>query len=202
MIPDEPKEQMWADLCALWVPDDYEQPTPERRLYYQRKFDVAYTLQPKRILEIGVRAGYSAFAMLSACPEAEYVGWDTGGDYYGGVAGYFVREAPRILARFPHVHFELRDSQKVDRLDTTFDLAHIDGDHSYEGALHDLHLCGPACRALLVDDYEFIRSVQAATDHWLVLHTGRVRCRIVEDGGFRGNMLIDCSRLQAEGQLA
>ena len=43
---------------------------------YLFKHRLAQLLQPKSILELGVRYGYSAAAFLSACPMASYLGLD------------------------------------------------------------------------------------------------------------------------------
>ncbi len=52
----------------------------EWRSYYRMKWAIAKVIQPKSILEIGVRYGYSAISFLSACPDAQYVGIDNDTD--------------------------------------------------------------------------------------------------------------------------
>src|SRR5271163_2412703 len=52
--------------------------------YYRTKWAIAAVLQPKRILEIGVRFGYSAMAFLDACPSASYLGIDINAEANGG----------------------------------------------------------------------------------------------------------------------
>ena len=54
------------------------------RNYYKIKYDIAKEADPKRIVEIGVRAGYSAFFFLQACPNAKYFGFDANNGTHGG----------------------------------------------------------------------------------------------------------------------
>ena len=60
--PDDPLKHLFDDWIA----------------YYRLKWAVARVLQPQRILEIGVRFGYSAAAFLNACPNATYLRQGTG----------------------------------------------------------------------------------------------------------------------------
>lgn len=69
--PDDPLSY----LFQKWVP------------YYRLKYAIARVLRPARILEIGVRYGYSALPFLNACPNTEYVGIDLDVNEFGGSAG-------------------------------------------------------------------------------------------------------------------
>ena len=40
--------------------------------YYKIKYELCKKQNPKIIVEIGVRAGYSAWTFLQACPKAKY----------------------------------------------------------------------------------------------------------------------------------
>lgn len=189
--------EAWDALVKAWHPEDWYQlatlsPSEVEGLRHQyaQMFSVAQKLQPKTILEIGVRAGYSAFTMLSAVPGAMYYGWDADRGDYGGSTGY-LDFAEQVLKPFPRVCLEQIDSQ-AERTIPPVDLAHIDGDHSYEGCYHDLELCATGARHILVDDYEYIRPVQAATDHWLVKNAakGIKGFAPIHHGGFRSAMLI------------
>ena len=66
--PDDPLKHLFDDWVA----------------YYRLKWAIARVLQPKRILEIGVRFGYSAAAFLDACPNATYFGIDVDSEDFGG----------------------------------------------------------------------------------------------------------------------
>jgi hypothetical protein len=48
-------------------------------------------------------------------------------------------------------------------MDGKFDLVHIDGDHTYQGALNDMKLFWFACRnTMVVDDYKEVKNSVAA----------------------------------------
>ena len=66
------------ELLERWWVGDPFRPTEEALQYYEVKHAIAKRLQPKSICEIGVRAGYSAYAFLSAAPAAEFLGIDWG----------------------------------------------------------------------------------------------------------------------------
>lgn len=184
-------------LRAIWWPDDPFPWTPDYGRQHWLTFKVVAHLQPLDIFEIGVRAGYSAWAMLTAAPQAQFLGWDLDQGGYGGMRGIATRARRFLAEHFPdRTQVEVCDSQRQLTLPQRFDLAHIDGDHSYEGTFHDLALCAPFCRYLLVDDYDHIAKVRDATNAWLIdnLPTG-LRYHRLSDGGFRGAMLIDLSRV-------
>jgi hypothetical protein len=191
------EDEMWDALKAKWWPDDPFPWTEEYGHQHKLTFRTVQVLQPKSIFEIGVRAGYSAFAMLSAAPDAQYLGWDADVGGYGGEIGYLDRARAFLDAEFPgRVTLQRCDSQAVLTLPARFDLAHIDGDHTHEGTLHDINLCAPFCRYLIVDDYDLIPKVKIAVNEWLIDHvkTG-LRFTRMSDGGFRGAMLIHTEAL-------
>lgn len=127
--------------------------------------------KPRRIVEIGVRRGYSAFAMLCAAPEAEYFGFDADVCTWGGVPGA-MWDARRMLRReFPRARVSVR------RVDTatpgtrlpSADVYFVDGDHSDEAALRDMELCAAAAERgalLLVDDVTHEPGVARAIDRF------------------------------------
>jgi len=142
----------------------------EYKKYYMVKHNLCMEFQPDHILEIGVRAGYSALAFLSACPDAHYVGLDAENGKHGGANGPWMWWAKEILAHFDHVRLKQCDTQKISELDEgEFDFVHIDGDHSFKGALHDMNLCWPHISSggvMLVDDYDYISPVKKAIDYF------------------------------------
>jgi 2-polyprenyl-3-methyl-5-hydroxy-6-metoxy-1,4-benzoquinol methylase len=134
--PDDPFRYLFDE----WVP------------YYRGKWAIARYLQPKRILEIGVRYGYSAFAFLNACPSAQYTGIDLDADLYGGTKGAI--DWARDHTRRHHTEFIIADSQKFDRFPGgDYDLIHIDGQQDQQGFLHDLEVAIGQARYILVDGY-------------------------------------------------
>lgn len=121
--------------------------------YYQFKHDCALTVQAKSIVEFGVWRGYGALAMLSAVPEATYVGYDLPLDskVYMWHADC-LEHARKITAQFK-TQFRLVNTQSIKTLlPERFDLAHVDGEHSYAACRHEICLALEACSHVLVDD--------------------------------------------------
>ena len=144
--------------------------------YYKVKYDICCEQYPKLIVEIGVRAGYSAWAFLQAVPEAKYIGIDANNGKHGGAGGQdgkFMRWAEKILAEFD-VEFIEMDTQKIDDLSDilhSVDLFHIDGDHSTKGVYHDLTIASKVLSdtgMIVVDDIDYIQGVKNGADQWLV----------------------------------
>ena len=94
--------------------------------YYRLKFAIAKTLQPKSILEVGVRFGYSARAFLEASPAANLLGIDLDCNLYGGQKGA-LEWARQITAAYD-AEFVTADTQQMKRLPgSIYDLIHVDG---------------------------------------------------------------------------
>jgi hypothetical protein len=176
----------WHELARRWHPADPHRPTAEFRRHYQVKHDLAARLRPGRIAEIGVRAGYAAFAFLSARPDAGYLGVDADVPAHGGVPGFFAH-ARTVLRGFDATLLHA-DSRRMGALPGRFDLVHVDGDHSYAGCLHDLGLAARAAENVLVDDYDSHPEVRQACRTFLAQHPD-VTAEYIDDG-LRGNLLL------------
>jgi hypothetical protein len=125
--------------------------------YYQYKHDVAAWVAPAAILEVGIWRGYGALCMLSAAPEARYVGYDLplGSTLYHWHDANLAH-ARKLLTDYA-TEFRLEDTDAIAALpDERFDLAHIDGEHSFEAASHDLELAIPHARYILMDDTNLV----------------------------------------------
>lgn len=179
----------WQELVENWMPGDTQsRPDEKREAYYGAKHEVAQRLQPKLIVEIGVRAGYGAFAMLSACPDARYIGIDADNRTHGWTKDALLHAA-KILAKFRDRSIWILDSQEMAWLPKDIDLLHIDGDHSFEGCHSDLSLADRSgVRWVLVDDYLSLREVREAVDKF-ALDTDREGFEVIDDG-HRGHALI------------
>lgn len=134
--------------------------------YYRVKHDLAVRADAMRILEVGVRKGYSAFAFLSARPDAHYLGIDNLSGTFGGTGDSYIW-AERLLRRFPNATLLHADTQQMaDYFSATkLDLVHIDGDHTTAGCLHDMNLFWRWVRPgglMVVDDYDYQPAVRAA----------------------------------------
>lgn len=141
------------------------------RKLYAIKHAIALELNPKSILEIGVRAGYSAFSFLSACPTARYVGLDAENNKHGGQGGPWTPWAIGILKPYDAT-VEIANTQKLDTLEPygRFAFIHVDGDHTTAGCAHDLRMAFGVLLpggAVLVDDYRYLKSVRKAVDEFV-----------------------------------
>ena len=77
-----------------------------------------------------------------------------------------------LHAEFPYHELRLArcDSGMLTNLSRSYDLAHVDGNHSHEGAMHDLGLCWGRAKYILVDDVDAFCTVNSAVNEFLSLH--------------------------------
>jgi len=161
-------------------------------VYICQKFFISRKYKPKRIIEIGVRAGYSAYGFLTAVPNAEYFGFDAENGTHGGERGPYMDWAKDILSIFPNVKYKKIDTQTIDSLgEIKADFIHVDGDHSYQGVLHDLELVFnhhlDEHGVILVDDIDRIPDVALGVKKFLNNHPN-VKYKYLET--FNGDVLI------------
>src|SRR3990167_560055 len=133
--------------------------------YYEWMYAVAKVIQPRSFLEIGVRAGFSFLPVLKGSEALETaLGWDL--ETYGNNA----------LARIQLNHYytgtccwtiEKVNSQTINTLPQKFDLINIDGDHSYDGKMHDLRLTIGHCKYVIVVDFDYLIEVRKAVTTFL-----------------------------------
>jgi predicted O-methyltransferase YrrM len=117
--------------------------------YFQVKYDVCKRFNPKRILEIGIGWGYSAYAFLSACPDAYYLGIDINANHRSQYIAY--------LNKYNFNSIIVNSTDITDLYLPKFDFIHIDGDHSYSVAYRDMEITLRVLEkngAMLVDDYD------------------------------------------------
>lgn len=125
---------------------------------YPRYAEMAEGLKPRSILEIGTLLGFGLVSFLSGHPEVEeIVGVDNES---------YIRDSRRlcdenIASVFPHVR--RRFVRTLEEARGSYDLIHVDGDHTFNGALHDMAFAwGLGPRYMLVDDFDAIPEVQQA----------------------------------------
>ena len=149
--------------------------------YYGDYSGIAKKYPPRRILEIGVRFGYSGFAMCKGALAAgmqnvEYVGMDA--EYFSGptanqsynnyrsnavAAENFRRFIPEVNTEFITINTQ-HEQFPPSVAFSQFDLINVDGDHSYEGCLKDMTNCWPLLRdggIMIVDDTGMVDVKQA-----------------------------------------
>lgn len=155
--------------------------------YYEVYYAIAKHYQPKSILEIGVRYGYSLGVMASACDPLQAIGFDN--DSYD--AGSLRKARLSLTSLFPNTKFDLRllDSKSLTSLPFA-DLIHIDGDHAFEGKMHDLRLSVGRCRTLIVDDYLYLTEVRSAVDRFIHNIEHRILNHFLIDS-IRGTFVIE-----------
>lgn len=183
---------------SIICPDDHTA-TPERiegyKSHYTTKYLICKLLNPKTIIEIGVRAGYSSWAFFQACPDAVIYGFDNNCGKHGGQDGQngqYKRWANKILAPYHFYYFEM-DTQIVNKLPIAedIDLFHIDGDHTREGVYNDLELALKHIligRYILIDDIDYLPEVSEGVSDFIRLHNRDIEYIYIPS--FRGEMLM------------
>lgn len=170
--------------------------------YYADYCGIAAKYGPRRILEIGVRYGYSGIALCDGAlrshfttPRVNYTGIDaecfgpaeTGGEAYRLYRSNAI--AAENFKRFfdpdaVHARFFTLDTQ-LEGLppavtSSSYDLANIDGRHSYEGALRDIAAVWPLLREgglMLVDDMG-MEEVARAVFHFVQQAPESAKCQL------------------------
>jgi len=147
----------------------------EKNVNLQVCYDIVKELAPKTIAEIGVRCGYSAWAMLQAAPDATFYGFDN----YSYKPRQVCQCASEYLLKDYNTEITEKDTQETKNLCLTdIDLFHVDGDHTYAGAYHDLELAFKTLSEngkILVDDTSVNEVAQACVDFIWVHNEYEVR---------------------------
>ena len=135
---------------------------------YDAKWKIARKYKPERILEIGVRCGYGAHALICGSGQVKtYLGIDNDDQAHEG--GPWLWWAEKLLAGLD-VDWRIleQDSHSV-QLEATYDLAHVDGDHTYSGCMSDMTLAWDALvpgGVMIVDDATYLPGPRAACAKW------------------------------------
>ena len=169
-LPEAPWEGNFRLPSRIFAPGDGFKDDYEANAGYADSYslysELCSGLKPASIFEIGVRYGYSAYAMLRCCYP---------GTIYHGVDINSVEQASMMLHReFPQHELRLAraDSSSMTHLSRTYDLAHVDGNHAHEATLHDIGLCFGRARYILIDDVTAFCTTNSAVNEWLAKYTG------------------------------
>lgn len=171
--------------------------------YCECKYQIAKDIMPDAIVEIGVRAGYSAWALLQANPKAIYYGFDANNNTHGGLGGPWSPIAEEMLKSrgYNVIMWHDFDSQVQDSLPIEpegITLYHVDGEHSVKGAYNDINLCFKnACIGsyILIDDYNKWPSlvVKQGVDKWVEEYKDLIETKVFPNTG-NGDFLIKILR--------
>ena len=145
---DELEDMVGDRLRMHWMPGDWFPCSPEVVGHYAAKARVCREYKPARVIEIGTRCGYSLASFHSVAPDAKFLCVDGAIDadspaclqHWQGVVDSLGIEAQLIVTN----SHDLRQLPPAD-------FAHVDGDHSYQGALADLRLVAHV-PVILADD--------------------------------------------------
>jgi len=130
--------------------------------HYRRLFDRVRTLNPQRIIEFGVRAGYSGLTFQMAAPQAEVIGVDCAMD---PESERHLKQAETVLADGAY-QLVRGNSRTVEGLPAA-DLVFVDGEHTYSGCFADLRRAALLSNRILVDDYTTSAHVRRACDDFV-----------------------------------
>lgn len=120
--------------------------------YYKMKYAICKVINPKSILEIGVRYGYSGITFLNACPETVYIGIDNDSSTFGGSKGA-INWAKKITKPYK-AKFIIEDTSNLKEFPGYFyDFVHIDGQQDGNGTFNDLEKAFFKAKYILVDGY-------------------------------------------------
>ena len=189
------KDEFRRRMRSLFMPEDREVWRGDLHIRlietYWIKANIANSIKPKHIVEIGVGGGYSAWALLVGCDGAakSYMGYDA---YNGPQATDLYRWAWQLLGnvRVP-CHKIVRLNSQMQGAFPAGDFFHIDGDHGKRSVYRDMVLAYTALPVgghILLDDYDFIKDVKIASDLFCAEREGRLFVRHYDS--FRGDLLI------------
>jgi 2-polyprenyl-3-methyl-5-hydroxy-6-metoxy-1,4-benzoquinol methylase len=157
--------------------------------HYRLKYAICKAINPRSILEIGVRYGYSAIAFLHACKDATYLGIDNNSDAYGGVVGA-VEWAKKVTEKY-HAEYLIADTQQMTSLPGgPYDFIHIDGQQDGDGTFHDLEIAMKRGSWILVDGYLWTQENMLSSTYFMKKYRCFIDYALVIQG-YAGDLLLN-----------
>ena len=177
------------DFRKFACPDDpMKELFPRWINYYKTKYAISKVINPSKILEIGVRYGYSVSAFLSASPKAYLLGIDNDSDTYGGRSGALKWAKDRLS--FYDFEILVEDSQNLRIFPGgSYDLIHIDGQQDGGGTFHDLSLAVKQATWILVDGYFWSNNNFREANEFLIRYKDAIEFSIALPS-YAGELLI------------
>lgn len=139
----------------------------EHSCYYHAYSAVAKLLRPEAVVEIGVKRGYSLVTIVRAFPGVRSI---VGIDNEGWVPGSQKMAWENLCAAGYKGKLELPITVSrgfARRLMGKFDLVHVDGEHTYDGARLDMIEYWPLLRpggVMIVDDLQAVDVMRAVVE--------------------------------------
>jgi predicted O-methyltransferase YrrM len=133
-----------------------------------RKYTIAMAFRPRSIVEFGVRAGYGGWALAKGAADAgivpTYVVYEGDLDKNGPS---YVEHAQKIMktAAGDVIVHTLNTRSLLPKDVPQADLFHVDADHSYDGASHELLVALDRVNAggvVVADDFDYLLDVKRA----------------------------------------
>jgi len=170
------------------TPDQFSHLFDEWVPYYRMKYAICQTINPRSILEVGVRYGYSAITFLKAAPDATYLGIDNDTNIDGGEKGA-IRWA-KIIAEPYKAGFLIADTQEMNTFPGDFyDFIHIDGQQDGDGTTHDLEMALEKGRWILLDGFFWCKDNLLSSTYFLDKYKNFIEFSLVIPS-YAGELLI------------
>jgi len=165
-----------AYLFDEWIP------------YYRMKYAICKAINPRSILEVGVRYGYSAITFLQASPDSTYLGIDNDTDTFGGSSGA-IQWAKKITSHY-HATFLIANTQEMESFPgECYDLIHIDGQQDGDGTFHDLELALPKAKFILIVGFFWSKENMLSATYFLEKYKQFIEYSLIIPS-YAGDLLI------------